>query len=276
MTDSTGTAASHFYPAQLTGTLDAPSRALWLVKWILAIPHVIVLIFLFIGLFVVGIIAFFAILFTGRYPRALFDYAVGVMRWSWRVSFYAYSALGTDKYPPFTLAKTDYPADFDVDYPQSLSRGLIFVKWWLLILPHSLIVAVLTGGGMMAMGQRGQGAPPRIDRDSMMGAQFGWHDGAPWSGGMWMGTTPPAGMPADGSQGGFGLIGLLVLIAAIALLFRGTQLRSLFDLIIGLNRWVFRVTTYTFLLTDVYPPFRLDQGETEPQEIQPAVPAPTS
>ncbi len=73
-----------------------------LVKWLLAIPHYIVLAFLMIGAVVVGIIAWFAILFTGRYPRALFDYTVGVGRWGLRVQAYAF-LLVTDRYPPFSL-----------------------------------------------------------------------------------------------------------------------------------------------------------------------------
>lgn len=74
-----------------------------LVKWLLAIPHYIILAFLFIGAVGAFIIAWFAILFTGRYPQGLFDYVVGVMRWAVRVSGYAF-LLVTDIYPPFTLA----------------------------------------------------------------------------------------------------------------------------------------------------------------------------
>jgi len=89
-------------------TMDYPdaqndlNRWLPLVKWIMAIPHYIVLVFLAIAAFVVVIIAWFAILFTGNYPRSLFDFVVGVNRWSLRVAGYAF-ILVTDKYPPFSL-----------------------------------------------------------------------------------------------------------------------------------------------------------------------------
>ena len=79
------------------------NRWLPLVKWFLAIPHYIVLFFLSIGAFVVVVIAWFAILFTGHYPRGMFDFVVGVGRWALRVNAYAF-LLVTDRYPPFSLS----------------------------------------------------------------------------------------------------------------------------------------------------------------------------
>jgi hypothetical protein len=227
------------YPVRVEGRLDPKlSRWLWLVKWILAIPHYIVLIFLWLAFVVVTVIAFFAILFTARYPRGLFDFNVGVVRWTWRVGFYTFDANGTDRYPPFSLQPMDYPASFEVEYPETLSRGLVLVKWWLLALPHYVVVAVFAGGGeWFATHQSGHGS---------------W--GGSWS----------------------GLIFVLVLFGVVALLFSGRYPRGIFGFVIGMNRWCLRVLAYATLMTDRYPPFRLDQGETEPAASMVSEPLPIS
>jgi hypothetical protein len=214
------------YPARVDARLDPElSRWLWLVKWFLAIPHYIVLAFLWLAFVVLSVGAFFSILFTGRYPRSIFDFNVGVLRWSWRVSYYTYGALGTDRYPPFTLADVpDYPAHFDVEYPEKLSRGLVLVKWWLLAIPHYVIVGLFLGGGAWLTWQTAS-------------------DRLTWGGG--------------------GLITILVLVAAVILAFTGRYPQAMFDLILGLNRWVLRVAAYAGLMRDEYPPFRLDMGGAE-------------
>lgn len=195
------------YPVSVEGELDpALSRGLWLIKWLLTVPHYILLAVLWAALVVATIIAFFAILFTGRYPRGLFDFNVGVLRWTWRVAYYSYSALGTDRYPPFSLQPVDYPATLEVRYPEHLSQGLVLVKSWLLSIPHLLVVGVFEGG---------------------VGPRYG------------------------------GLNGLLVLFAAAALLFAGRYPLDIFQLVLGINRWTYRVAAYVLLMRDEYPPFRL-------------------
>jgi hypothetical protein len=230
------TAPSVPYPLRLEGRLEPGlSRWLWLVKWFLALPHYVVLAVLWIGFVFSTAGAFVAILVTGRYPRPLFDYAVGVLRWTWRVAHYSWSALGTDRYPPFTLEDVpSYPARLDVAYPEHLSRGLVLVKWWLLALPHYLVVGLLVGGGIWVAG-----------RDD-----------------PWIGTASS------------GLIGILVLVAALVLAFTGRYPASLYDLVLGLNRWVYRVAAYAALMTDVYPPFRLDLGGEDPGRPAPLAPPP--
>lgn len=135
-------------PVTLKADLSKPpSRALWLVKWLLLVPHWIVLALLWVAYTIVGIVAFFAILFTARFPRKLFNFNAGVLRWTWRVGFYGYWILGTDEYPPFSLKTVEgYPADLEIEYPERLSRGLIFVKW-LLAVPHYLCLTPLMGWG---------------------------------------------------------------------------------------------------------------------------------
>src|ERR1044071_7872116 len=129
---------TYSYPVRVDAHLDPHlSRWLWLVKWVLTIPHYVVLLFLWIAFALTSVAAFCAILFTGRYPQPIFGFNLGVMRRTWRVNYYAYSALGTDRYPPFTLAEgSDYPAHLHVPYPQHLPRRLVLVKWWLLVLPR--------------------------------------------------------------------------------------------------------------------------------------------
>ncbi len=220
------------YPARLDGRLDPSlSRWLWLVKFVLVIPHVIVLAFLWLAVTVMTVIAGFVILFTGRYPRSIFDFNVGVMRWTWRVSFYGVAAFGTDRYPPFSLQPDPtYPASFDVDYPEQLSRGLVLVKWWLLAIPQYLVVAVFAGGW-----------------------GIGWN-------GAWR------------LAGGGGLVALLAIIAGVTLTFRGRYPASIFDFVMGMNRWCYRVLAYVALMRDEYPPFRLDAGGTDPGSL-PAMPS---
>jgi hypothetical protein len=219
------------YPVRLEARLDPGlSRWLWLVKWFLAIPHLIVLWLLWLAFVPLTIVAGVMILFTGRYPRPIFEFNVGVIRWSWRVGYYAFHALGTDRYPPFRLdPDPDYPADLAVDYPQRLSRGLVLVKWWLLAIPHYLVVAVFTGS---------------------WAGWAGWGDAG--DDGGWRLT------------GGLGLIGILVLVALVVLLFTGRYPPAAFDFVLGMNRWRYRVLAYAALMRDEYPPFRLDSGGTDP------------
>lgn len=198
------------YPLVFTGELTEPlSPVLWLVKWFLLIPHYILLTFLWAGFVMSWVVSLLAILITGRYPRGLFEYNAGVLRWTWRVGFYSYQALGTDRYPPFTLRAGGYPVDLNVPYPGRLSRGLALVKWWLLALPHYLVIGFFQGGG-------------------------GQHSGA-------------------------GLVVLLSLFGGVALLFRGRYPRDIFDFVVGMNRWTYRVAIYAALMTDRYPPFRLGE-----------------
>ena len=124
------------------------------------------------------------------------------------MAFYCLSVLGTDRYPPFSLKQADYPATLEIEYPERLSRGLVLVKWWLLAIPHYLILAVLQGG---------------------LAPRFG------------------------------GVNAVLVVIAAIGLMFTGRYHQDIYRLVLGINQWSMRVTAYTSLMTDRYPPFRIGE-----------------
>jgi Domain of unknown function (DUF4389) len=188
---------------RVRGDFGTPSRWLWLVKWcVLAVPHYPILIFLYLVYPLLTIIAGVAILFTGRYPRSIFDFNVGVLRWSWRVMNYRFPMNTTDKYPPFTLAsRPDYPGDLEVEYPERLTNWAVLVKWWLLSLPQILLC---------------------------------------WA------MEP--------------LLQVLCVISAVWLLCTGVLHRGMFDLLMGIVRWRYRVAVYVSLMSDEYPPFQLDLG----------------
>ena len=116
------------------------SRLLIFFKGLLAIPHWIILYALMAVAQAITVIAWFAILFTGRYPKGLFDFVVGINRWQNNVD--AYVLLLRDEYPPFSLSAGQYPVTFDIEHPERLSRLLIFVKW-LLLIPHLIVILFL-------------------------------------------------------------------------------------------------------------------------------------
>lgn len=218
MDPTPATAPTPGYPVTVEARLDEPlNRWLWLVKWFLAIPHIVVLVVLWIVFVILTVVAGVSIVFTGRYPRSIFDFNVGVMRWSWRVQLYAFS-LATDRYPPFSLQPDPgYPAELEVEYPEQLSRGLVWIKWWLLAIPHYAIVTFFDGG-------------PRV----------------------------------------LGLTGVLALVAGVTLAVKQRYPTSIFDFIMGMHRWEWRVVAYAALMRDDYPPFRIDLGPTEPAPAAPS------
>src|SRR5215218_6244373 len=139
-------------PATTGATADYPvhleierqedySRFMPLVKWLLAIPHFLVLIVLGIGALFAILASFFAVLFTGRYPRGMFDFVVGVHRWGLRVT--AYTFLMVDPYPPFTLDDDpSYPVHFDIEYPEDVERWRPLVTW-LLVIPYQIVATLV-------------------------------------------------------------------------------------------------------------------------------------
>lgn len=119
---------------------ESLNRWLVLVKWILAIPHLLIVNVLDQLVQVLTFIVFFAILFTGKYPRSIFDFAVGIRRWENNVA--AYALLMRDEYPPFSLDAGKYPLAFDVTYPENLNRAMPLIKWALAI-PHYIVLLFL-------------------------------------------------------------------------------------------------------------------------------------
>ena len=196
MHEETTAAAAPGYP--LRYDVEYPeelSRWLIFVKWLLAIPHFIILYALSVAAGVVGFIAFFAILFTRRYPRGLFDFVVNVNRWGANVG--AYYGLFRDEYPPFSWEPGEYAVTYEVDYPEELNRWLPLIKW-LLAIPHIIVLLFL-----------------------------------------------------------FIAVYFAYIIAWFAILFTRRFPRGLFDFIVGVYRWNYRVSAYTALLRDEYPPFSL-------------------
>ena len=188
------------YPVELVGVYEERvNRLLWLIKWMLVIPHLVVIWLLSIPILVTLPVSWLAVIILGRYPSFLWSYHAGLLRWSWRVNFYSFQAGGTDQYPPFSFgSRADYPADVLVEYPETSSRLTGFFRW-LLIIPHWIITAFLSE-----------------------------------------------------------IVGILVFFALVIVLFTGRYPKSMFDIIMGLNRWVYRVNAYGWLLVDDYPPFSFD------------------
>ena len=136
--------------------LDIPqpeslSRLLIFVKWLLAIPHYVILYFLGLAFNVVTLIAFFVILFTKKYPEGLFNFSVGYQRWMMNVD--SYILLLRDEYPPFSLDAGAHPTSFSVDYPVELNRWLPLVKW-LLAIPHYIVLFVLWIAASLLVGRK--------------------------------------------------------------------------------------------------------------------------
>lgn len=193
-------AANTNYPVELVGDYtERVNRFLWLIKWLLIIPHIVVLWLLSIPLIVTLPVSWLAVVILGRYPGFLWAYHSGLLRWSWRVNFYSYEAGNTDQYPPFSFGlREDYPADLIIQYPERSSRLTGFFRW-LLVIPHWIIAGVLSE-----------------------------------------------------------VAGILVFFALVITLFTGRYPEGMFNIVMGMNRWIYRVSAYGWLLADQYPPFSFD------------------
>lgn len=176
------------YPTEL-------NRWLPLVKWLLAIPHLIIVNALVNVAYAIQIIAFFAILFTTKFPQSLFDFVVNIYRW--QANTHSYVLFMRDEYPPFSWEPGQYPVDFEIDYPQELNRWLPLVKW-ILAVPHYVVLFFL-----------------------FIAAFAVW------------------------------------VIVFFAILITATYPRGMFDFLVGVLRWGYRVNAYVFFMRDEYPPFSL-------------------
>ena len=163
------------------------------------IPHELALYVLGIIANVVQLVALVAILITGRYPRGLFNFMEGYLRWGLRVIAY-WATFLTDSYPPFSIEPGRHPVRFEVEYPERLSRLLALAKyflgWLYVLIPHGL--ALLVYGVVVAVA---------------------------------------------------------LVVAWFAVLFTGRYPRGIFNLVVGLLRWSYRVNVYLYLMRDEYPPF---------------------
>ena len=143
-------AAPEDYPVSFD--VEYPERlSRWkiFVKWILAIPHFIIISILLTVAGILELIAFFAVLFTKRWPRGLFDFTVQIYRWTGNT--YAYAVLlMRDEYPPFSGESGQYPLSLDIEYREDLSRWMIFVKW-LLAIPHYIVLIFVLLGAYVAV-----------------------------------------------------------------------------------------------------------------------------
>ena len=203
----------------------ATSRWLWLVKWLLAIPHYVVLAFLWVAFMVLSVVAFVAILVTGRYPRAHLRLQRRRAALVLAGRLLLLRGAGHGPVPAVhAWTRPDYPAHFDVDYPEHLSRGLVLVKWWLLAIPQYIVVGVFLGGG---------------------------HVGGRAANGQWQQVW------------GGGLIGILVLVAAVLLAFTGSYPGGVRPAA-GREPLGAAGGGLRGLMTDEYPPFRLDMGGEDP------------
>jgi len=130
------------YPVDVDAQLlPEYSRFMPLIKWLILIPHYVVLFFLAIGAMFVGFIAFFATLFTAKYPEGMWNYMVGVHRWAMRVM--AYNFFITDTYPPFTLQET--PEDtiqLVAEYPERVSRWRPLFAW-IIVIPYAIVASLI-------------------------------------------------------------------------------------------------------------------------------------